>query len=90
VKTKKPHDSRTRVSYKACKDQRIVAKVVYQWLKTTTHVSIHSKFACLRSWREGTLFLLIDVVALKYVNSIKRPEGDLFMKKYVAKYLGVI
>ena len=89
MKTKK-HDDRTRVSYKACKDQKIVAKVVYQWLKTTTHVSIHARFSCLNSWREGTLFLLIDVTKLKYVNSIKRPEGDLFMKKYVAKYLGVI
>jgi len=86
----KHHDLRTRVSYKACKEQRIVAKVVYQWLKTTTHVSQHARFACLRSWQEGNLFLLIDVTKLKYVNSIKRPEGDLFMKKYVAKYLGVI
>ena len=82
----KPYDARTRVSYKACKEQRIVGKVVYQWLKST-----HTKhpFKLLRDWREGIIFLLIDVTKLKYVNSITRPEGDLFMKKYVAKYLGV-
>ena len=85
----KSYEMRTRVSYKACKEQNIVAKVVYLWLKSTKHASHKARFGCLNSWREGNLFLLIDVTKLKYVNSIARPEGDLFMRKYVAKYLGV-
>ena len=83
---KKMDDLRTRVSYKAAYDQRIVAKIVYEWLKTT---KARRPFKILRDWKDGVLFLMIDVTKLKYVNSIRRPEGDLFMKKYVAKYLGV-
>jgi hypothetical protein len=86
-KNKRVSELRSRVSYKAAKESGCVSKIVYEWLKATKTKNNYLKFKLLRDWKEGSIFLLIDFTNL--TKRIKKPEHDLFLKKYVSKYLGI-
>jgi hypothetical protein len=85
-KNKGKVELRTNVSYKAAAEAKIVHQVVYEWLKTTK-CSLRALGRILESWRSGHLFLMVDFRNLK--TKPKKPEYDLFLRKYVSKYLGV-
>jgi hypothetical protein len=75
---------RTKIDYRAAKENQIVHQVVYEWLKTTKS---SKKFDLLRDWRDQKILLLIDLKNLKV--KPKNPERYYFLQKYVGKYLGV-
>jgi hypothetical protein len=86
-KNKRKLEVRSNVSYKAAKESKCVHKVVYEWLKNTRVTNNKLKFKLLDDWRQGIIFLMIDFTNL--TTRIKKPEYDIFLKKYIAKYLGV-
>jgi len=76
---------RSNVTYRFAKEQKIVSKVIYEWLKST-HASIKQKGILLRQWQRGEVLLMIDFKNLRGNPSTKNSERDHFLRKYMTKY----